>query len=129
MIVTVSCPATMLDDANALAATLASGVTDFATFQGLNWQDSSGNLYAAASFEASPMLTAAAQAVLSRPAWDSTRQVNIAGAGRAQAAVVLWSGHRGVPAVVPSALTVVEGLPGIDALAAMGLVAVQGAVV
>ncbi len=129
MILTVACPSAVLDDANALAAALASSVADLATFRGLSWQDAGGNRYAAASFDASPEWLTGAQAALTRPAWDTDRRVNITGASRAQAALVLWvvGGTGKPPQASPTALTVIGGVVGLDALAAMGLTPVQEA--
>jgi len=129
MIITAACPANMLDDANALAAALAFSADDLATFRALNWQDAAGNLYAAASFEASPEWIAAAQTAFQRPAWDAESQVNLTGASRAQAAIVLWiaDGETEPPLAALGKLTVVAGLDGRIALASMGLAAVATA--
>lgn len=126
MILTIACPAPLLDDANALAASLAFGLSDLRTFGALNWQDSKGNLYAAASFEASPKWIASAQTAFQRPAWDTKSQVNLTGANRAQAALILWMGKGPIPQVAPGVLTVIGGMIGLDAVAAMGLEQAEG---
>lgn len=61
------------------------------------------------------------------PAWDSARQINLAGARRAQAALVCWvAGAAGdVPQASPARLVVIGGMPGLAALAAMGLAPVE----
>lgn len=125
MILTAACPAALLDDANALAASLAFGPADLQTFRALNWQDAAGNLYAAASFEAPLEWIAAAQTAFPRPDWDTARQVNLTGANRAQAALIFWSGTGALPLATPAALTVIGGMIGLAALAAMGLKLVE----
>ena len=96
MRLTVACPASIIDDANQLAAVLGAGPGDLATFGDPAWQDAGGTLYAVASFEAPPGWVQAAQSALVRPAWDQSAdpagyQVNMTGADRAQAVLVVWA--------------------------------------
>lgn len=91
MRVTIICPAAMRDDANDLAMVLGSGPADGATFGAATWVDTSSNTYAVASTLARGTFPAAAGAALVRPAWDvAPYQVNLTGAERAQAALVIY---------------------------------------
>ena len=117
--ITAACPVTMIDDANQLAMCLAFGPADGETYAGANWQDAQGNLYACASWEVRPEWVMVAQSPLSRPEWDvEPYQVNMAGASRAQEALVFSPEPI---AADPSRLTAIGGMNGVEALAAMGL--------
>jgi hypothetical protein len=118
MRITVSCAEALVADANQLAMALAFSEADGETYRGLNWQDAQGNLYAAASFEASPEWITFAQSPLQRPAWDTEEVIDMDAAERAQAALVFST-----EAVIASsaALTAIGGMDGVGALAAMGL--------
>jgi hypothetical protein len=123
---TASAPEALRDDCNALAMCLAFGPPDGNTYGALNWQDTNGNLYAAASFIALEHWIIAASQPLQRPEWDTDNYVNMAGANRAQAAMVVWlGGDDPIPQARPDKLTVVAGDDGLASLAAMGLVAVE----
>jgi len=128
MTLTLACPSDLMEDANALVAALGESVADLATFRGANWRDAGGGRYGAVSFEGAAAWLASAQGGLERPAWDSARQINLAGARRAQAALVCWvAGAAGdVPQASPARLVVIGGMPGLAALAAMGLAPVEG---
>ena len=119
---TVACCATMTDDANHLAMCLGQSDADAQTYANAGWQDAQGNLYAAASFLFESM-TQDPQQSLTRPGWDSDRPytVNMTGAARAQAALVIWDGEGPIPQAAPGQITVVGGMDGPSALAAMGL--------
>jgi hypothetical protein len=127
MRLTFACPEALRDDANHLAMVLAEGKPDGNTYGDLNWQDAAGNLYAAASFTVRPEWIAGATSPLQRPEWDTGNLVNMAGARRAQATLVVWlGGDDPVPQAMPGKLTVVAGDNGRAALEAMGLVADRG---
>jgi hypothetical protein len=130
MRITAACPAAMIEDANSLAMCLAYGPSDGNTYKALNWQDAEGNLYAAASFEARPEWVTAAQSPLQRPEWDVEPYViNMAGATRAQAALVFWvpsEEEPDAPQASTTALTAIGGVDGLEALAMMGLTQVPG---
>ena len=122
--ITAAAPASMLNDCNALAMVLAFGPPDGDTYRGLSWQDAQGNLYACASWEARPEWVNAAQSPPVRPEWDvEPYQINMAGAKRAQAALVFWLQDIETTAPVASTtkLTAVGGVGGIEALTLMGL--------
>ncbi len=125
--ISIACPIDMISDANQLAATLAFSVDDLHTFATAEWQDDDARLYAVASFHAGPDWIRAAQAQLSRPDWDNVfpYHVNMAGARRAQDALVLWDATQGTTA--PQAnigeLTALIGFAPHAALIAMGLFA------
>ena len=118
---TVACCATMTDDASHLAMCLGQSDADAQTYVNAGCQDAQGNLYAAASF-LSESMTQDPQGTLQRPAWDTEPYtVNMTAAARAQAALVIWDGEEPTPQAAPGQITVVGGMPGRDALAAMGL--------
>jgi hypothetical protein len=127
MRLTAAAPEALREDCNQLAMVLAFSEADAKTYGSLRWQDSEGNLYAAASFIALDHWIAAATQPLERPEWDTTGYINMAGAIRAQGAMVVHLGSGDaeepmpVPQASPDALTVVAGDDGLAALAAMGL--------
>jgi hypothetical protein len=123
MRITVACPEALRDDANDLAMVLAYGPADGETYGALNWQDADGNLYAAASFDASEKWVDFAQSPLVRPKWDAGEIIDMQAAERAQAALVVHlGGDDPIPHAAPDKLTCVAGEDGLAALAAMGLV-------
>ena len=129
MRITAAAPAAMLDDSNSLAMCLAYGPSDGNTYGPLNWQDAEGNLYAAASWEAGQGWVTEAQSTLVRPEWDvEPYVVNMAGARRAQAALVFWvpsEEEPDAPRASTAALTAIGGVDGLEALAMMGLTMVD----
>ena len=124
MRITASAPEAMVSACNQYAMCLGQSEADGQTYNGLNWQDADGNLYAAASFEARDEWITFAQAPLVRPAWDVNEIIDMVAAERAQAALVFST-----EAVLasPAALTAIGGMDGVAALAAMGLTAVSEA--
>lgn len=130
MRITAACPEEMIGDANDLAMVLGSGPDDGQTYTVPNWQDADGNRYAAASFETRGEWSGRAQRALARPLWDAQPYtVNMAGARRAQAALMFWAppvaGGR-APSAHPASLTAIGGMEGLEALAVMGLVRMDG---
>ena len=85
------------------------------------WQDADGNLYSAASWEASEEWIAAAQAPLTRPVWDTDEIIDMEAAERAQARLVF---SLEPVAANPTQLVSIGGLSGPDALIAMGLTSI-----
>jgi len=122
MRLTIACPEALRDDANQLAMVLGYGPSDAETYGELNWQDAGGNLYACASMPVSDTFTSAAQSPLQRPAWDTDSHVNMAGAGRAQAALVF---SLTPVTAMPDKLTACAGDDALATLAAMGIVPVE----
>ena len=118
MRLTIACPTTLRSDANNFAMVLGYGPADAETYVALNWQDAGGNLYACASLTVSDTFTTAAQSPLQRPAWDTDSHVNMAGANRAQAALVF---SLEAVEVAPDKLTACVGDDALATLAAMGL--------
>ena len=118
MRLTIACPDALRDDANNLAMVLGYGPDDAATYGGLNWQDAGGNLYACASLTVSDAFTTTAQTALQRPEWDIDNTVNMAGANRAQAALVF---SLEAVEVAPDKLTACAGDDALATVAAMGL--------
>ena len=129
MRITAACPEALVSDANQLAMCLAYSTADGETYRlPCGWQDAEGNLYSAASWEASAEWVAAAQQPLQRPAWDTDEVIDMEAAARAQAALVFWVPGEDAPAppqASAAALTAVGGMSGPEALAAMGLVQVE----
>jgi len=122
MRLTIACPEALIADANDLAMVLAFGPADERTYTNPSWQDAGGNLYAAASFEARDEWVIGAQTSLERPEWDTDNHVNMAGAERAQAALVF---SLEPVTATPDKLTAIGGMDGLAALAAMGLTRVE----
>jgi len=123
MRITVSCPQALIPQGNQLAMCLAFSEADSKTYGLPNWQDTDGNLYAAASFLARQEWITAAQSSLVRPAWDTEEIIDITAAAEAQAAMQFWlpDAPGFPPAASTSHLIAVGGMEGIAALAAMGL--------
>ena len=118
---TAACAADMQADVQHLAMCLAEGPDDAATYSTLSRQDADGNLYAVASFLAGDMTQDPMQ-TLQRPAWDvQPYTIDMDAARRAQAALVVWDRVGPIPQAEPGAITIVGGMSGLDALAAMGL--------
>ena len=124
MRITAAAPEALVSDANQYAMCLGQSEADGQTYNGLNWQDADGNLYAAASFEARDEWITFAQAPLVRPAWDVNEIIDMVAAERAQAALVFSTEAL---LASPAALTAIGGMDGVVALAAMGLTAVSEA--
>jgi len=122
MRLTIACPATLRSDANQLAMVLGYRPDDAETYVALNWHDVDGNLYACASLPVSDTFTTTAQSGLQRPAWDTDNTVNMAGAGRAQAALVF---SLTPVTAMPDKLTACAGDDALATLAAMGLTQVE----
>jgi len=122
MRLTIACPEALRDDANNLAMVLGYGPDDALTYGGLNWQDSDGNLYAAASLIVSDAFTTAAQSGLQRPAWDTDNIIDMDAARRAQAALVF---SLTPVTAMPDKLTACVGDDALATLAAMGLTQVE----
>ena len=122
MRITIACPATLRSDANQLAMVLGYRPSDAETYIALNWQDADGNLYACASMPVSDTFTSAAQSGLQRPAWDTDSHVNMAGANRAQAALVF---SLTPVTAMPDKLTACAGDDALAVLAAMRLTQVE----
>jgi len=122
MRLTIACPEALRDDANNLAMVLGYRPDDAETYVGLNWQDAGGNLYACASLPVSDTFTTTAQSPLQRPAWDTDNRVNMAGANRAQAALVF---SLTPVTAMPDKLTACVGDDALATLAAMGLTQVE----
>jgi len=122
MRLTIACPDALRDDANQLAMVLGYGPDDVQTYVALNWQDVDGNLYAVASLPVSDTFTTAAQVALQRPAWDTDSAISMAGANRAQAALVF---SLEAVEVAPDKLTACAGDDALATLAAIGLTQVE----
>ncbi len=123
MRITCAAPEALVYASNQLAMCLAYGPADGQTYVGLNWVDADGNLYAATSFEARDEWIIAAQAPLVRPAWDTEEIIDMPAAEAAQAALVFSTDP--FPAI-PANLSALGGPNGPEALALMGLEAVNG---
>jgi hypothetical protein len=128
VILTVACPEDDRSDANHLAVALGliEGWTPDEweyTFTS-QFQDAAGNLYRVMSCPVGEgfVMTAVGMGLIERPAEDvEPYRVNLAGARRAQAKLVPWSGDGPIPQASPETIVAISGLSGTDALAAMGL--------
>jgi len=118
MRLTIACPDALRADGNHFAMVLGYGPSDAETYGELNWQDVDGNLYACASLTVSDTFTTTAQSPLQRPSWDTDNHVNMAGANRAQAALVF---SLTPVTAMPDKLTACVGDDALATLAAMGL--------
>ena len=101
---------------------LGSGTAEALTYVALNWQDAGGNLYAVASLPVSDAFVSTAQSTLSRPAWDADNIIDMAGANRAQAALVF---SLTPVTAMPDKLTACAGDDALATLATMGLTQVE----
>ena len=116
--ITAAAPEALVYASNQLAMVLAFSVADGLTYTGLNWQDSGGNLYAAASWEASDAWVESVSQPLVRPAWDVDEVIDMDAAEAAQAALVFST----EPVLaVPDKLTALSGPDAVAALGLMGL--------
>ena len=122
MRLTIACPELMRGDSNQLAMVLGFGAPDALTYGALNWKDGDGNFYAVASLPVSDTFTTTAQTALQRPSWDTDSHVNMAGANRAQAALVF---SLTPVTAMPNKLTACAGDDALAVLAAMGLTRVE----
>lgn len=126
--ITAAASATIIDAANHYAMCIGMSEAEADTYQGLNWQDEAGNLYAATSFMAPPEWLIAAQSPLVRPAWDTTGVVDMTLAAQGQAALRFWSPDMTTPAplAAPDTLTAYANSGIQEALKMMGLEDVDG---
>ena len=116
--ITAAAPEALIYECNQLAMCLAYSVADNLTYTGLNWSDGGGNLYAAASWEASDAWVESASQPLVRPAWDVDEVIDMPAAEAAQA-VLMFSTEPVL--AVPGALTALSGPDAVAALGLMGL--------
>jgi len=116
--ITAAAPQAIVSDSNNLAMCLGYSLADGLTFSNLNWQDANGGLYGCASWEASEEWLGKAQEPLERPSWDVDEVIDMVAAGRAQAALVISTEAL---LASPAALTAINGMQALDAIAAMGL--------
>jgi hypothetical protein len=118
MRITAAAPEALTYECNQLAMCLAYSIADGETYRGLNWQDTDGNLYSAASWEASEAWVEGASQPLVRPAWDVDEVIDMDAAAIAQAVLIVSSD---AVLATPDRVNVVVGMNGLDALSAMGL--------
>jgi hypothetical protein len=119
--ITAAAPEALIYSSNQLAMVLAFSVADGLTYTGLNWVDADGNLYAAASWEASDAWVESVSQPLVRPAWDVDEVIDMDAAEAAQAALVF---SLEPVLAVPDKLTALSGPDAVAALGLMGLVPV-----
>jgi hypothetical protein len=115
--VTIAVPQAMISDANQLAACMGLSLADLQTFGAASYQDEQGNLYAVCSAAMTPrVLQEVSAGQLVRPEFDPNRQINMTGAGRALALLVIDV----VPAAPDKIVAIIDMDPS-GAIAAMGL--------
>jgi len=120
--ITAAAPEALIYECNQYAMVLAYSLADGLTYTGLNWQDSEGNLYAAASWEASDAWVESVSQPLVRPAWDVDEVIDMNAATAAQAVLVF--SFEPVLAT-PTSLTALSGPAAVAALGLMGLTPVE----
>ena len=107
----------MISDANQLAACMGLSLADLNTFGEASYSDEQGNLYAVCSAAMTPrVLQEVSAGQLVRPEFDPNRQINMTGAGRALALLVIDV----VPAAPDKIVAVIDINPS-SAITAMGL--------
>lgn len=123
MRITCSCPEALIYEGNQLAMALGQSEADGETYRGLNWQDSFGNLYAAASFDAREEWIFSAQSPLVRPEWDTNEIIDMDAAIKAQQSLIFYviNDEYDAPKANPLNLVAIAGCDGIEALSLMGL--------
>lgn len=125
--ITAVSPEALIFASNQLAMCLGYSEADGETFRGLNWQDAQGNLYAAASWEASDAWIESTTKPLVRPDWDVNEVIDMDAAEQAQASLVFWVAfsETEAPLASPTNLTAIGGVDGITALTLMGITPYQ----
>ena len=114
---TIAVPQAMISDANQLAACMGLSLADLNTFGEASYSDEQGNLYAVCSAAMTPrVLQEVSAGQLVRPEFDPNRQINMTGAGRALALLVIDV----VPAAPDKIVAVIDINPS-SAITAMGL--------
>lgn len=114
---TIAVPQAMISDANQLAACMGLSLADLNTFGAASYRDEQGNLYAVCSAAMTPrVLQEVSAGQLVRPEFDPNRQINMTGAGRALALLVIDV----VPASPEKIVAIIDINPS-SAIAAMGL--------
>ena len=123
-ILTIAVPLDMADDANALGGACGESAADLETYQDRPntpmQRNANGDLFLWHSFP-NWFFWQDPQGELQVPAWDTEGLIDMDAARRAQAALVIWDGEEPTPQAAPGQITVVGGMAGPDALAAMGL--------
>lgn len=127
MRLTIATPAVHIDNANHLAMVLGYSEADGLTYRNPSWQDAQGNIYACASLPVGDNFVTNATSPLVRPEWDTDETIDMTKAAQAQALVVLWSAGNEAPPplATPAQITAILGMDGADAIASMGLAAVD----
>ncbi len=126
--ITAAASATIIDAANHYAMCIGMSEAEADTYQGLNWQDAQGNLYAATSFMVRPEWLGAAQSPLVRPVWDTGNVIDMTLASQGQAALRFWAPDMitAAPLATPDTLTAYANCGIQEALGVMGLEAIDG---
>lgn len=119
MRMTFICPEGLCQAANHLFMALGANAAEGRTFGAALWVAQDGHRFAAASLEASETWLATLTAPFTRPAWDQTAMVDLEAARDASERMFVVSD---APVhLSKDAITVITGLPGWQALSALGL--------
>jgi len=128
MMLTILVPEAHMTAANHLGMCKGYSEADGLSYRGANWQDAEGNLYSTTSLMSS-QFAADPMAPCERPEWDTNEVVDLGQATAAQAMIQLYtpSDPDSVkPTLGPNTIVVVRGPLPLDALAMMGISAVEG---
>lgn len=128
MRLTIAVPSAHIDIANHLAMALGYSEADGLTYRNPSWEDADGNLYSVASLPVSEVFVGAATSPLVRPEWDGGEVIDMTKATQSQRLVNLWiPNEEGTlpPKATTNRITAILGMEGTDAMAAMGLTAIN----
>jgi len=116
--ITLAVPASMVDDANALASCVGISPSDVNTFLSPGWKDSQGNLYSVCSSQVTGRVIGLLGGGLVAPEWP----VDLVAAQRAKDAIVIGG------TASPSSIAVTIDADGLQSLYAMGLTPIESTV-
>ena len=111
-------------DANQLAMALGESEADRETWSLAQWTKD-GHEYATRNLWITQAWLESAQQPLTRPEWDADNRISMAGAKRAQAAIVIWDGEGDMPQPQPGKIVCIPGVDMAEVIEQAGLVLVE----
>lgn len=122
--ITVACPASLMGNANQLAAALGGSLLDLETFRAPTWTNSQGNLFTVASLLMTTNWKDVPHTPIERPSWDVDGVIDLEAANRALEGMVIWreGDKEAIPTAESTALTAIIGIDGPTGLKSTGLV-------